>query len=48
MLLSGVPLPMIKRHVGWAPGSDAICGYYDHAGRLQKLMPTASMDLRGR
>ena len=48
MLLSGVPLPMIKRHVGWAPGSDAICGYYDHAGRLQMLMPTASMGLRGR
>jgi hypothetical protein len=48
MLIAGVPLPMIKRHVGWAPGSDAICGYYDHAGRLQMLMPTASMGLRGR
>jgi phage gp46-like protein len=48
MLMSDVPLPMIKRHVGWTPGSDAICSYYDHAGRLQMRMPTAAMGERGR
>ena len=46
MLMAGVPVPMIKRHVGWAPGSDAICGYYDHAGRFQMRMPTAAMGTR--
>ena len=46
MLLAGVPVPMIKRHVGWAPTSEAICGYYDHAGRLQMRLPTARMGAR--
>ena len=48
MLMAGVPVPMIKRHVGWAPGSEAVNGYYDHAGRFQMLMPTAAMGLRAR
>ena len=46
MLMAGVPVPMIKRHVGWAPGSEAVNGYYDHAGRFQMLMPTAAMGSR--
>lgn len=46
MLMADVPVPMIKRHVGWAPGSDAICGYYDHAGVAQMRMPTAAMGTR--
>ena len=46
MLLSGVPLPIIKRHVGWAPGSDAIDSYYDHHGRLQMRVPTERMGRR--
>ena len=46
MLMSDVPVPVIKRHVGWVPGSDAICGYYDHAGRFQMRMPTAAMGRR--
>jgi hypothetical protein len=48
MLMSDVPVPMIKRHVGWAPGSEAICSYYDHAGKLQMRMPTAAMGTRAR
>ena len=40
MLLSGVPVPMVKRHVGWAPGSEAVNAYYDHHGRLQMRLRT--------
>jgi len=47
MLSCGVPLPIIKRHVGWAPGSDAVSTYYDHAGRLQMRIPTAAMGASG-
>jgi hypothetical protein len=47
MLLSGVPVPMVKRHVGWAPGSEAVNAYYDHHGRLQMRLPTARMGNRG-
>lgn len=47
MLLSGVPVPMVKRHVGWAPGSEAVNAYYDHHGRLQMRVPTAQMGHRG-
>ena len=46
MLLAGVPLPIIKQHVGWAPGSSAIDSYYDHHGRLQMRMPTERMGRR--
>ena len=46
MLMADVPVPMIKRHVGWAPGSEAVCGYYDHAGVAQMRMPTAAMGTR--
>lgn len=48
MLMAGVPVPIIKRHVGWAPGSEAVNGYYDHAGRFQMLMPTEAMGSRAR
>ena len=47
MLLSGVPVAMVKRHVGWAPGSEAVNAYYDHHGRLQMRLPTARMGHRG-
>jgi hypothetical protein len=43
LLLSGVPAPMVKAHVGWAPDSDAIFSYYDHSGSLQLRMPTTAM-----
>jgi hypothetical protein len=46
MLLSGVPVPMVKRHVGWAPGSHAVNAYYDHHGRPQMRLPTARMGSR--
>jgi len=46
MLMAGVPVPMIKRHVGWVPTSEAICGYYDHAGVFQMRVPTAAMGRR--
>ena len=46
MLLSGVPVPMVKRHVGWAPGSHAVNAYYDHHGRPQMRLPTALMGTR--
>ena len=48
MLITGVPVPIIKRHVGWDPSSEAINGYYDHAGRFQMLLPTAAMGGRDR
>jgi hypothetical protein len=43
MLSHNVPLPVVKRHVGWAPTSDAPMAYYDHHGRLQMRIPTAAM-----
>jgi hypothetical protein len=47
MLSSNVPMPVIKRHVGWAPTSDAPMTYYDHHGHLQMRIPTAAMGRRG-
>jgi len=38
-----VPLPAIKRHVGWTPDSTAVFTYYDHHGHTQLLMPTAML-----
>jgi hypothetical protein len=35
------PLPVITRHVGWAPASHAIYLYYDHSGTAQRSLPTA-------
>jgi hypothetical protein len=46
MLTQDIPLPIIKRHVGWAPTSDALMTYYDHHGRLQMRIPTAAMGRR--
>jgi hypothetical protein len=46
MLSSDVPLPIIKRHVGWSPTSDALMSYYDHHGRLQMRIPTQTMGRR--
>jgi hypothetical protein len=46
MLTQNVPLPVVKRHVGWAPTSDAPMTYYDHQGRLQMRIPTAAMGRR--
>ena len=43
MLSVGVPLAIIKAHVGWTPTSNAHCTYYDHAGRLQMRIPTRAM-----
>jgi hypothetical protein len=43
MLSRGVPLPVVKRHVGWAPTSEAPMAYYDHHGKLQMRIPTAAM-----
>ena len=43
MLSQGVPLPVVKRHVGWAPTSDAPMFYYDHHGRIQMRLPTKAM-----
>ena len=46
MLTVGVPAAVVKRHVGWVPTSEAICSYYDHAGRLQMRLPTRMMGVR--
>jgi hypothetical protein len=43
MLSRNVPLPVVKRHVGWAPRSDAPMFYYDHHGRVQMRLPTRAM-----
>ena len=43
MLSVGVPVAVIKRHVGWSPTSDAHSTYYDHTGRLQMRIPTVAM-----
>jgi len=47
MLSQDIPLPVVKRHVGWTPLSDAVMAYYDHHGRLQMRIPTAMMGRRG-
>ena len=46
MLVAGVPLPVVKRHVGWAPGSDAPDTYFDHAGHLAMRIATRAMGRR--
>jgi hypothetical protein len=33
----------VKRHVGWAAGSNAIYDYYDHHAKVQLLGPTRAM-----
>ena len=43
LLSQGVPVPMVKRHVGWVATSDAVMTYYDHSGHAQMRMPTAAM-----
>ena len=43
MLTQGVPLAIIKAHVGWTPESNAHCTYYDHSGRIQMRVPTSAM-----
>jgi hypothetical protein len=43
LLSAGVPPAVIKRHVGWAPLSDAINAYYDHSGLAQMLLPTQAL-----
>jgi hypothetical protein len=43
LLSAGVPPAVIKRHVGWAPLSDAINAYYDHSGIAQMLLPTQAL-----
>lgn len=45
LIKAGVPLPVIKGHVGWAPGSNAIFSYYDHNGVEQMTLPTSSLPL---
>ena len=40
MIMAGVPAAIIKRHVGWTPGSEAIFLYYDHSGYANKRRPT--------
>ena len=43
MLAAGVPVAIIKRHVRWAPGSEAINLYYDHDGDARQRLPTQSL-----
>ena len=46
MIISGVPIPVLKAHMGWAPDSDAFCAYYDHMGRVQLRLATRAMAAR--
>jgi hypothetical protein len=43
MIMAGTPAAIIKRHVGWSPGSEAIFLYYDHSGHANKLRPTKDL-----
>jgi hypothetical protein len=43
MLAAGIPVAILKRHVGWAPGSEAFNLYYDHSGYEHKRMPTRGL-----
>ena len=43
MLVAGVPVAIIKRHVGWTPGSEAINLYYDHSGYANQRIPTQAI-----
>ena len=46
MLVAGVPLPVVKRHVGWAPGSDAPDTYFDHTGHMAMRIATRAKGRR--
>ena len=43
ILSADKPVAAVKRHVGWAPGSDTYNLYYDAEGRAQQLLPTAGL-----
>lgn len=43
MLSADKPVPVVKRHVGWAPGSDAIDKYYDDRGYEQQRLATSGI-----
>ena len=43
LVSSTCPVPVIKRHVGWAPGSQAIDAYYDHTAVEQLRIPSAAL-----
>jgi hypothetical protein len=43
MLAAGVPVPAVKRHVGWSPTSEAVNTYYDHTGRVVMRLPTSML-----
>lgn len=46
LIKAGVPLPVIKGHVGWAPSSNAIFSYYDHHGLDQMSLPTSRLPVK--
>jgi hypothetical protein len=37
------PLPAVKHHAGWAPGSEAYNLYFDNSGFTQLRLPTAAL-----
>ena len=39
----GVPLPVIKAHVGWSPSSTAIFSYYDHGDPSQMKLASEAL-----
>ena len=41
LVTADVPLPAVKRHVGWTPNSNAFYGYYDHDSSFQLRLPSA-------
>lgn len=43
LIAAGVPAAVIKRHVRWAPMSEALNAYYDHSGVAQMLLPTQAI-----
>lgn len=45
MVTSQVPLPAVNSHVGWAPTSRAVFGYFDPCSGRQRQLPTAMLVL---
>jgi hypothetical protein len=42
-MLESAPMPAVKRHVGWAPDSNAIFTYFDHRGKKAMRLATSGI-----
>jgi len=45
-MLESAPMPAVKRHVGWAPDSNAIFTYFDHRSKRAMRLATSGIRIK--